>query len=347
MTYKTGGLLATFKDARGYLTKFAFDEQGRLAKDENAVGGFLTLERRDLPKGTEVALTTALKPSTTYRVEQLGDEGEERVNQCCCGAETRAVLGLDGSSKVFYPDGAVAERTEQPDPRWELLAPLTEQFSLTTPSGRKLQMSRERKVDLADSANLLSLKTLTDTFKVNGRVFSNTYDQGKRTLIQRTPAGRKKTTTLDEHGRAIRVEFPGIAPMRLGYDARGRLVTLKQGDGADERTMSIGYDAAGRIASLTDPLQRKVQFAYDKALTVKVAHFEKPKPDTSSNKEKPASFVAGGILIWQDGKNFLRYLRAANADRKDFEVFVAAEYFSEGKMIAGGAAKTPDADSRK
>jgi uncharacterized protein DUF1349 len=83
----------------------------------------------------------------------------------------------------------------------------------------------------------------------------------------------------------------------------------------------------------------------DFTLLVKAARFEKPKPNTSSNKEKPASFIAGGIVIWQDGNNFLRFLRAANADRKDFDAFVAAEYYSEGKKIAGGGAKTSDMDT--
>lgn len=83
----------------------------------------------------------------------------------------------------------------------------------------------------------------------------------------------------------------------------------------------------------------------DFTIQVRVAKFEKPKPNTSSNKENPASFVAGGILIWQDGENFLRFLRAANTDRKDFPVFVAAEFYFEGKMVSGGGAKTADDDT--
>ncbi len=83
----------------------------------------------------------------------------------------------------------------------------------------------------------------------------------------------------------------------------------------------------------------------DFTIEVKVVKFAQPKPKTSSNKEKPASFVAGGILIWQDGKNFLRFLRAANADNKDFTVFVAAEFYFGGEKIAGGGQKTADEDT--
>ena len=44
----------------------------------------------------------------------------------------------------------------------------------------------------------------------------------------------------------------------------------------------------------------------DFVLQVLVRKFDMPKAETSSNKEKPASFVAGGLLVWKDGKNFLR-----------------------------------------
>lgn len=83
----------------------------------------------------------------------------------------------------------------------------------------------------------------------------------------------------------------------------------------------------------------------DFSIQVRVAKFVQPKANTASNKDKPASFVGSGLLVWQDDKNFVRFLRAANADRKDFPVFVAAEYFAEGKMAAGGAAKTADQDT--
>ncbi|MCI0378007.1 MAG: DUF1349 domain-containing protein [Gemmataceae bacterium] len=75
---------------------------------------------------------------------------------------------------------------------------------------------------------------------------------------------------------------------------------------------------------------------------VLVRKFEKPKANTSSNKEKPASFVAGGLLIWQDGKNFLRFMRAANGERD--EVFVAVEYYSTGEKLASGGVPIGDND---
>ncbi len=81
----------------------------------------------------------------------------------------------------------------------------------------------------------------------------------------------------------------------------------------------------------------------DFVIEVKVNKFERPKANTSSNKEKPASFVGGGLVLWQDGKNFVRYLRAANGERGD--VFVAVEFHSQGTKSAAGGAKTPDEDT--
>jgi regulation of enolase protein 1 (concanavalin A-like superfamily) len=81
----------------------------------------------------------------------------------------------------------------------------------------------------------------------------------------------------------------------------------------------------------------------DFTVQVLARKFERPKAGTTSNKEKPASFVAGGLLIWQDGKNFLRFMRAANGERGD--VFTAAVYCADGDVIAGNRFAFPDEDT--
>ncbi len=78
----------------------------------------------------------------------------------------------------------------------------------------------------------------------------------------------------------------------------------------------------------------------DFKIQVKLLPCEMPKPDTSSNKEKPASYVAGGIVLWQDGNHFSRVFRAANGDRNEF--FIHIENFSEGKIVSGGNLKVED-----
>jgi hypothetical protein len=78
----------------------------------------------------------------------------------------------------------------------------------------------------------------------------------------------------------------------------------------------------------------------DFRIDVKVLPSGMPKPNTSSNPEKPASYVAGGIVIWQDGDHFSRVLRAANGERNEF--FIHIENFSGGKIVSGGNLKLED-----
>jgi hypothetical protein len=50
--------------------------------------------------------------------------------------------------------------------------------------------------------------------------------------------------------------------------------------------------------------------------------------------------VFSGLLIWQDGDNFIRYARAANGDTGG--VSVQMERFSKGKKIAWSTVNIPD-----
>jgi regulation of enolase protein 1 (concanavalin A-like superfamily) len=69
----------------------------------------------------------------------------------------------------------------------------------------------------------------------------------------------------------------------------------------------------------------------DFTFQVKVDPFERPEPGTSTNGRN--SFVGAGLLVWQDGKNFIRFLRAANGESG--RLFAQVEFYQEG-MFAGG-----------
>jgi len=260
-----GGLLKTFQDGGGAVAKFDYDELGRLTKDESADGGRFTLERRELSKGFEVSLSTALKPPTNYRTVTLPGGGVESVNQCCCGAETVVRVEADGAVKTVFPDGTIKSRLEQPDSRWGMMGRNLHKTALTTPAGRTATAVLESATILADKSNPLSLKTQTTMLTLNGRKFTRTYEAAARTLTQTTPSGRNTVTTLDEHGRTVKVQVADLAPVRLGYDARGRLSELSQGDGPAGRRLTIDYDDAGRVAAVTDPLKRTTKIHYDKS----------------------------------------------------------------------------------
>lgn len=71
----------------------------------------------------------------------------------------------------------------------------------------------------------------------------------------------------------------------------------------------------------------------DFTVQVKVDAFTRPQAKTASSKAG-ISFVAAGLLIWQDEKNFIRLLRAANGDQGN--LFVHLEIYRNGKF-AGDA----------
>jgi regulation of enolase protein 1 (concanavalin A-like superfamily) len=71
----------------------------------------------------------------------------------------------------------------------------------------------------------------------------------------------------------------------------------------------------------------------DFQVRVKVFAFPMPEANTSTTKQGH-SYVAAGLLVWQDDKTFIRCLRAALGERE--EVFVHVEAFVNGKYPARG-----------
>jgi len=144
-------------------------------------------------------------------------------------------------------------------------APVAKTVTSTTPGGLTLSVSGDRTAVLTDPENLLSLQTLTDTTKINGRAYQTIYTAADKTSITTTPAGRQTTSILDAQGRIVQTQFGALTPTQFTYDANGRLATATQGSGADMRTTSFTYNDAGHLSALTDPLGRTISYGYDAA----------------------------------------------------------------------------------
>ena len=69
----------------------------------------------------------------------------------------------------------------------------------------------------------------------------------------------------------------------------------------------------------------------DFLVEVKVLPFPLPKPKTST---KNHSYVGAGLLVWNDGKNFVRLLCAANGESARF--FKSGEIYQDGKFVPFG-----------
>ncbi|MDN3513168.1 MAG: carboxypeptidase regulatory-like domain-containing protein [Candidatus Brocadia sp.] len=268
LTYNSGdaeGLLATLTDPRGNVHRYTYDTLGRLIRDENPAGGEKTLARTDIADGHySVTLTTALGQANTYEVEELSTGDMQRVSIDPSGARTETLIRTNGSSTVTYPDGMVANLVAGPDPRFGMQAPVIVSRRTTT-GGLELTITGSRTATLANSADPLSLQTLTQATSINGRTYTSVYNAASRTFTYTTPLGRRITTTIDATGRPVQWQLTGILPVNLVYDSRGRPASATVGSGGDERTATFGYNARGYLASATDPLNRTVNFEYNEA----------------------------------------------------------------------------------
>ena len=142
-------------------------------------------------------------------------------------------------------------------------APLATSVTVTTPGGKVQTTTTQRTVTLANPGDVLSLRTLSETVTINGRVFTNAYDASSRTLTHTSPTGRQTHTVLDSLARLVQEEVVGLDPRSYTYDARGRLATTTQGAGAASRTTTLSYGGAGFLESITDAIGRTVAFTRD------------------------------------------------------------------------------------
>jgi RHS repeat-associated protein len=265
LTYSSGtaaGLLATLTDPRGNVHRYTYDDLGRLVRDENPAGGVTTLARTDITDDHyTVTLTTALGRVTTYEVEELSTGDTRRVRIDPSGARTESLIRTDGSRRITYPDGTVANLVEGPDPRFDMQAPILKSLTVTTPGGITRSRAATRTATLSDPNNPLSLTSQIDTVNINGRTYTSTYAAASRTFTLSTLAGRQRTATLDAKGRLIQATVPGLTPVQRTYDNRGREDSLTQ----DDRSYALAYNSQGYLSLLTDPLARSVSFTYGAA----------------------------------------------------------------------------------
>jgi RHS repeat-associated protein len=267
LTYSAGGLLSTFSDARGSVSRFTYDSVERLIQDEDPVGGVKTLGRVETNNGYTVSVSVNTVPprTTTYNIEHLSTGARRWTRTDAGGARTERIEGTDGTLQVTYPNGEVDTLTMGPDPRWGMMAPLVTSATRRMPSGLTQTVTRQRTATLANPSDPLRLRSQTDTITVNGRTSTSTYDGTTRTLTTTSAASRQTSSTLDAHGRVVSAQIAGLQPVTFSYDTRGRISTLTAGSGTNIRTTTLTYNAQGYVDTITDPLGRTTQYAYDQA----------------------------------------------------------------------------------
>ena len=259
-TYDARGFMRTRLDPNRNKYEYTFDGDGRLTRDADPVGGFLSLERTGDMDDFTIVRRSAEGREHRYRTRFLADTTDQRKVTAPWGLSTDSAAFGTTSSETL-PDGTTVTAQSMADPRFGAQASSLGALTITLPSGLTKTATASRAVTLADPLDPLSLTSVTDTLTVNGRTWSETYNAAARRITSASPAGRQTTTTLDTEGRVASVAIPGLATASAEYDPVGRLSKMHLGN----RTWSFGYDTKHRMTSITDPLSRTTTFDHDLA----------------------------------------------------------------------------------
>ncbi|MDQ3740907.1 MAG: hypothetical protein M3389_08195, partial [Actinomycetota bacterium] len=109
MAYERDGLLTSFERPSAQASAYAYDEQGRLVRDEAAGGRVTDIVRTERANGFEVRLLRGRPPAlreTSYVVERLPAGGQRRVARCCTQVTTTETA-VAGSRTTRTPEGVV------------------------------------------------------------------------------------------------------------------------------------------------------------------------------------------------------------------------------------------------
>jgi RHS repeat-associated protein len=263
IAYTTDGLLTSLTNPRGHVSQYGFDTLGRLTSATDPTNATKTLARVGTHQDYTVTLTSPLGRTSTYRVEHLGTGDIRQTLTSAAGGQAQTVRRKDGTKSTILPDGTTINLALGPDPRWKMHAPVAKSITVRTPGGLVNTRTGQRTTTLTDPTDLLSLRTLTETVTVNGRVFTRSYDATTRTVTHTTPTSRQVTLVIDSRARPVQHQLSGLSPRSYAYDERGRPSTITWGTGPDSRLIGFAYGSNGFLASIMDPLSRTIAFTSD------------------------------------------------------------------------------------
>jgi RHS repeat-associated protein len=264
MTYAPGGILATYTDPRGGLHQFTYDEAGNLVRDDNAIGGYTTLARVDVPNGYEVTTTTALGRVKHYRLEDLPDGTRVHTVIDERGGVVASATAVNGTTTTTYADGSQSVTTFAPDPVWGLLDPYESTQTLTPPGGTPTTTLKTITA-VKTQLNAINGVTRVETTSRAGKTWTQTYDGVASTLTRVSPAqGKRSVETYDLAGRMVSLALVDVLTGQSQvttrtFDALGLLSSTTGPAGA----FTFTYDAGARVQTKSDALGHTTTYAYN------------------------------------------------------------------------------------
>jgi len=249
ITYHPGGLLATFADPNGNESIMTYDELGRLIKDEDAAGGYMQLTKTDDGEGTVVAtIETAMGRKTVTSVSDRYQNASVTKVTAPDGTVTTTEYRNDETTITRHADDTETTVTNGPDIRYGMLSPIPTRTEIKLPSGRMLTKTVKQEIQYSTAfADPSSIQSLTYRITENLRTSTSVFDFGTRTYTNTSPEGRQSFSTIDIQGRVTSSRIPGIEPVNYSYDSRGRLQSVTQGTGTNQRQSVINYGTDGFV----------------------------------------------------------------------------------------------------
>ena len=253
-------------DPRGYVRRMAFNSDGYLVGDTQALGApeqqTITYERQ---QGSDLILsvTDALNRKTAYTYDAMGDV----TSVTSLAGTPNAVTTQYGYTHI--PTGGLWLGTSGGTTNVPVMTPIMAVSTMTDPLGHTTSLSYDKNGDLASITDALGntfsgafnavgqLVTLTDPL---GNAVHYAYDSGDLTGIT-DPLGRTTKLFVDAAGRVASVTDPLGSITKYAHDALNQVIGVT--DPAGSQT-AFTYDGNGNLLTVTDANQHTTTYTYDK-----------------------------------------------------------------------------------
>lgn len=253
------GLMQTRQDAKGHISTFVYDSDGRLVSDIDPVGGGWILSRENLANGYEVATSSAAGWDIKHRVEREDDGTWSQISNFPSGGSSMRLKDPSGTVQSTSADDVIMDTRLAPHPKLGPAVPYVAEAMVSLPGGQSLNLERSVQYS-GDSAAAFGEHNIDDTVTVNGRVYQSHFDAASRTWTRTSPEGRTAFVQLNAQGQAVSSQLGALELVNSAHDTRGRVIGITQGT----RNLSLGYDAAGFLSEVVDAELRPTTIVTDR-----------------------------------------------------------------------------------